>query len=123
MSGDLDAYQEEIETFVEERDWEQFHTPKDLAVGLVTEASELLELFRFLREDDVEARLEDPAFQERIEDELGDALFFLVRFAQRLDIDLVDAGRTKLEKSQEKYPADEYRGDNWKVLDEDPSTS
>lgn len=119
---DLDAYAEAVEAFVEARDWSQFHTPKDLAIGLSTEASELLELFRFLDETDVEERLEDPAFRQRVEDETGDVLFFLVRFAQRLDIDLLAAGQAKLAKSREKYPADEYEGDNWKVLGEEGET-
>lgn len=116
MTDDLQAYADDVEAFVHERDWDQYHTPKDLAVGLVTESSELLELFRFLDEADVEARLEDPDFRERVHDEIGDALFFLVRTAQRLDVDLLEAGRAKLEKSREKYPVDEYEGDNWKVL-------
>jgi NTP pyrophosphatase (non-canonical NTP hydrolase) len=113
---DLDAYAEAVLAFCRERDWEQFHTPKELATGLVTEASELLELFRFLDEEDVAQRMEDPAFRERVRDEVGDALFFLVRFAQAADVDLLEAGGTKLAKSREKYPADEYAGDNWKVL-------
>lgn len=120
-SEDLDAYAEQVEAFCRERDWEQYHTPKDLAIGLSTEASELLELFRFLDQADVQARLEDPAYRETVRDEVGDVLFFLVRFAQALDIDLVEAGQAKLEKSREKYPADEYAGDNWKVLDDERS--
>lgn len=113
---DLEAYGEAVEAFVEERDWAQFHTPKDLAIGLATEASELLELFRFLDDEDVEARLADPAFRERVEDEVGDVLFFVVRFSQRLEIDPLEAAGRKLEKSREKYPAEEFAGDNWKVL-------
>ncbi len=121
-SEDLEAYGRAVEAFCEERDWGQFHTPKELAIGLVTEASELLELFRFLDDEDVAARLQDPAYRERVEDEVGDALFFLVRFCQRLDIDLVAAGEAKLAKSQEKYPADAYAGDNWKVLGHEDET-
>ncbi len=117
MTNSLDTYAEEIQTFVDERDWEQYHNPKDLAIGLATEASELLELFRFLDEHDITERLKDPNYRQRIHDEVGDTLFFLVRFAQRLDINLLQAGQEKLQKSREKYPADEYRGDNWKVLD------
>lgn len=117
MTSSLDTYAEDIQAFVDERDWEQYHNPKDLAIGLTTEASELLELFRFLDQDDVQERLQNPTFQQRIQDEVGDALFFLVRFAQRLDIDLLQAGQEKLQKSREKYPADEYRGDNRKALD------
>jgi NTP pyrophosphatase (non-canonical NTP hydrolase) len=115
--GDLDAYGEEVGAFCEERDWSQFHTPKDLAIGLTTEAGELLELFRFLDEHDVEKRLEDPAFAEKVEDEIGDVLFFLVRLGQILDVDPIEAAEAKLAKSREQYPADEYEGDNWKVLD------
>lgn len=114
---DLETYAEQAREFCEERDWTQFHTPKDLAIGLSTEAGELLELFRFLDEEDVEARLEDPEFAETVRDELGDVVFFLVRLSQVLDVDPVEAAAAKLEKSREKYPADEYEGDNWKVLE------
>lgn len=116
-SSDLEAYADDVQRFCEERDWTQFHTPKDLAIGLSTEASELLELFRFLDEEDVAARLEDPDFAETLRDELGDVLFFVVRLSQVLDVDPVEAGEAKLAKSREKYPAEEYRGDNRKVLD------
>jgi NTP pyrophosphatase (non-canonical NTP hydrolase) len=115
--GDLAAYADEVEAFCEERDWSQYHTPKDLAIGLSTEASELLELFRFLDEGDVHQRLDDPEFAETVRDEIGDVVFFLVRVSQILDVDPIEAARDKLDKSREKYPADEYEGDNWKVLD------
>jgi NTP pyrophosphatase (non-canonical NTP hydrolase) len=115
--GDLEAFGEDVRSFCEERDWSQFHTPKDLAIGLTTEASELLELFRFLDEQDIQARLGDQAFAEEVEDEIGDVVFFLVRLCQVLDLDPVEVAQAKLAKSREKYPADEYEGDNWTVLE------
>jgi len=75
-----------IQTFCEARDWDQFHGPKDLAIGVITEASELLEHFRFLSEDEALALLRDPKRKEQIEDEVADVLFFLLRFSQRSNI-------------------------------------
>ena len=117
MSGSegLDAYAEQVHAFCEARDWTQFHTPKELAIGLVTEGAELLELFRFLSDDDARAALQEPAFRERVGDELGDALFFLVRFAQLNGFDLVEEARRKLALSDEKYPVAGYKGSNRKV--------
>lgn len=113
---ELNAYAEAVEAFCEERDWTPFHTPKELAIGLVTESSELLELFRFLSETDAEEALEEPGFRERVGEELGDVLFFLVRFSQLYGFDPIEQGHGKLAKSEEKYPAEAFRGDNRKVL-------
>lgn len=116
----LDGYAERVETFTHERDWDRFHTPKDLAIGLVSESAELLELFRFLSEEEAMEALEEDRFRQRVADELGDTLFFLVRFANRFGFDLLEAASEKLEKSDEKYPAEEYTGVNRKVFGQDP---
>ncbi len=112
----LDAYAQRVEAFTHERDWDRFHTPKDLAIGLVSESAELLELFRFLSEDEALEALEEAAFRERVADEIGDTLFFLVRFCNRFGFDLLEVANAKLDKSSEKYPADEYAGVNRKVF-------
>ncbi len=64
----------ELRTFCEARDWDQFHGPKDLAIGLATEAGELLEIFRFLSDEQCDAKLADPESRQAIENELADAL-------------------------------------------------
>ena len=103
-----------VKTFCEARDWDQFHGPKDLAIGVITEASELLEHFRFLSDEQAMALLKDPQQKEDIEDELADVLFFLLRFSQRFDIDLSQALVRKIAKSEKKYPVDKAKGSNKK---------
>lgn len=93
-----------VQRFCEERDWDPYHGPKDLAIGLVTEASELLELFRFVREKDLKPMLDDPATREKMADELADSLYFILRFAQLYKFDLSDCVRRKLVKNAGKYP-------------------
>jgi NTP pyrophosphatase (non-canonical NTP hydrolase) len=110
----LDELHADVRQFCEKRDWRQYHTPKDLAIGLTTESSELLEHFRFKDHDDQQALFEDPDHREQIEDELADILFFLLRFADLNDIDLDVALTRKLEKNSEKYPKKEYKGSNKK---------
>ena len=103
-----------IREFCEERNWTQFHTPKDLAIGLSTESNELLELFRFKNQDDQVALLQDTETRAEIEDELADSLFFLLRFADLNNIDLEEALTTKLEKNRSRYPVDESHSSNVK---------
>ena len=84
----LAAAQTMVREFCEARDWDRAHTPKDLAIGLVTEASELLELFRFVPEVEVNALINDPAKRAQIADELADSLYCVLRFAQLYKFDL-----------------------------------
>ncbi len=103
-----------VQTFCEARDWDQFHGPKDLAIGVITEASELLEHFRFQSDEQALALLNDPKSREEIEEELADVFFFLLRFSQRFDIDLNSALKRKVEKSARKYPVEKAKGKNAK---------
>ncbi len=103
-----------VKRFCEERDWDQFHGPKDLAIGIITESSELLEHFRFLTEAQALESLKNRGRKEEIEAELADILFFLLRFAQRFDIDLGKALRRKVRKNVERYPIEKSRGSNKK---------
>ncbi len=100
--------------FCEARDWDQFHNPKDLAIGISTEASELLERFRFKTPDECTSILKDPRFSEGIREELADVFYFVLRFAQMNGIDLYSALDDKLRKNDEKYPAEKCRGSNRK---------
>lgn len=99
----LDELQKVVQRFCEERDWDPFHGPKDLAIGLVTEASELLEIFRFVREKDLAEILKTK--RAEIADELADSLYFILRFAQLYKIDLSEAMANKMIKNAVKYPA------------------
>jgi NTP pyrophosphatase (non-canonical NTP hydrolase) len=105
---DLEELKERVRAFVAERDWERFHSPKNLAMALSVEASELVELFQWLTEEESVAL--DPARRARVAEELADVLWFLVRLADRLDIDLLQAAERKLAANAAKYPADRVRG-------------
>ncbi|MGC9166532.1 MAG: nucleotide pyrophosphohydrolase [Thermoplasmata archaeon] len=103
-----------VKKFCEERDWDRFHNPKDLSIGIVTEASELLSIFRFLNNDESINILNIKNKREMIEEELSDVLFFILRFSQKYDIDLSEAFIKKMKKNEEKYPAEKFRGINKK---------
>lgn len=101
----LDQLIKEISEFCEERNWGPRHNPKDLAIGLVTEASEVLELFRFRFPDEMSKDLKDPVFRENLGDELSDSLYFILRLAEVAELDLKKAFARKMKKNAEKYPA------------------
>jgi NTP pyrophosphatase (non-canonical NTP hydrolase) len=99
-----------VASFVDERDWDQFHTPKDVAVSLSIETAELLEQFQWRSQAEIEALLNDDKYRQAIRDELADILLYLVIIARRLNVDLVQAALDKLEWNRERYPPQEYRG-------------
>ena len=103
-----------IKKYCDERDWDQFHGAKDLAVALSIEASELLEHFRFKSEKEVEDLFKDPKKREEIGDEMADVLYFLFRMAQKYNVDLADAFDKKMEKNTKKYPVEKAKGSNKK---------
>ena len=103
---------EKIKEFCEARDWNQFHGAKDLAIGMSTEASELLEHFRFKSEREIEELMKNK--KEEISEEMADVLYFLLRLAQKYDIDLSEALDKKMQKNEERYPLDKFKGSNKK---------
>lgn len=103
-----------VQKFCEERTWDQFHSPKDLAIGISTEASELLEIFRFKSEKEVNELFNNFDKKEKIRDELADILYFLLRFAQMNNIDISEAFKNKIKKSEKKYPIEKSKGSNKK---------
>ena len=110
-------FKDRIAAFCEARDWDQFHDAKELAIGMVTESSELLELFRFKSIAESENLFHEPKSRERIEDEMADVLFFLIRMAQRYEIDLAAALESKIQKNAQKYPVELSRGSNRKYTE------
>jgi len=104
-----------INAFAEERDWTQFHSPKNLAMAMIVEAAELAEIFQWMSETD-SARL-NARDQQRAAEEIADVMIYLIRIAERLDIDLFDAVQRKLTLNQEKYPASQVRGSSRKYSD------
>ncbi len=103
-----------VQRFCEERDWDRFHNPKDLAIGLITEASELLEYFRFKSEKEAYEMLTAPAIKREIAQEMSDVLYFLLRMAQKYDIDLAGEFLQKMRVNELKYPIEAAKGSNMK---------
>jgi len=98
-----------VRTFVDERDWDQFHTPKNLASALSVEAAELLEHFQWLRDGCAEEL--GPHKLVEVRHEMADVLVYLVRLADKLDVDLLAAVEEKMVLNRAKYPAEQVRGD------------
>ena len=102
---DVSALAAALQTFADERDWNRFHSPKNLAMALTGEVGELVELFQWLTEDESKRVAQDPATARAVRDELADVLMFLVRLASVLDVDLDEAVAQKLAANAQKYPA------------------
>ncbi|MEA4883008.1 MAG: nucleotide pyrophosphohydrolase [Clostridia bacterium] len=99
---------DQLITFRDERDWKQFHTPKNLASALVVEASELLSIFQWTPDSELGARCAEK--REEIEHEVGDAYIYLLFLAHALGIDLNEVAEKKMALNAEHYPADRARG-------------
>ncbi len=110
----IHEFKEKIKRFCEDRDWDQFHNAKELAIALSIESSELLEHFRWKKPEEVESLFKDKKKREEIEDEMADILYFLVRIAQKYNIDLSEILDKKMEKNNKKYPVDKFKGSNKK---------
>jgi len=98
----------EIKDFVDERDWEQFHTPKNLSMALSVEASELLEIFQWQKAEEYKNATEEQ--KEMIKDEIADIFYYLVRISDKLDINIEEALLKKMKKNREKYPKELAKG-------------
>jgi dCTP diphosphatase len=109
-STTLAELREVVRRFVDERDWRQFHSPKNLSMSLAIEAAELMEHFQWI--DIAESRRvgDDPATLAEIREEIADVLCYLLALANELDIDLTAAVRDKMVKNAAKYPAEQSRG-------------
>lgn len=103
-----------LASFAEERDWAQFHSPKNLVMALTGEVGELNELFQWLTEQQSIDLAKDPERKKRVAEELADVLFYLVRTASVMGIDLNQASIDKLALNEQKYPADKARGSHKK---------
>ncbi len=110
----LKIFLQKLSKFYQEREWKQFHSPKNLAMGVGSEAGELLQIFRFLTE--AESSQLDPKTLEHVQDEIGDIFIFLSNLADVLGIDVIEAAECKLEKASKKYPVELFRGRKDKAL-------
>ena len=110
----LDDLASELRRFAAERDWEQFHTPKNLAISLAVEVGELLEHVQWGSDEELAVRFRSPEGREAMAEEMADVLIYLVRLADVLGIDLLEAAAAKTAANAERYPADEVRGSSAK---------
>jgi NTP pyrophosphatase (non-canonical NTP hydrolase) len=104
------ALRDLVRRFVDERDWHQFHSPKNLSMALAIEAAELMEHFQWITTDASRSIHERPEKLAEVRDELADVLCYALALANELDIDVGTAMRDKMVKNERKYPATEYRG-------------
>lgn len=106
----VEQIQKQLRIFAQERHWEQFHTPKNLASALVVEASELLEIFQWLNDAQAVSTKDDAARMHKVEEEMADVTLYLLRLADVLSLDLQKAVDRKLILNAEKYPVEKARG-------------
>ena len=112
MTDPLRDLRDELRAFAAARDWDQFHSPRNLSTALAVEAAELLEPFQWLTDE--QSRSLPPATRAAVEEELADVLLYLVRLADKLDVDLAAAARAKIARNGEKYPVEKARGSSRK---------
>ncbi|NMO57585.1 nucleotide pyrophosphohydrolase [Actinoplanes sp. TBRC 11911] len=113
--GDLDELTARVHAFAEERDWKQFHTPKNLAMALAGEVGELLAELQWLTPEESAEVMENPELARRVRAEIGDVMIYLVRLADVLGIDLADAARDKLAESARRYTVEAAHGSAAKI--------
>ncbi|MHB1185126.1 MAG: nucleotide pyrophosphohydrolase [Desulfobulbia bacterium] len=106
---------EKLRSFASERDWDQFHSPKNLVMALSVEVSELMEHFQWLTEEQSSSL--PPKKLQQVREEIGDVLIYLTRLADKLGVDMLDAAAKKLEVNRAKYPAEKVRGSAKKYTD------
>ena len=111
----LTQLRDALRKFADERDWDQYHSPKNLASALSVEAAELLERFQWLTED--QSRKLPPDELQKVREEMADVLNYLVRLADKLDVNLLEAAREKIELNAKKYPVAKARGSAKKYSD------
>lgn len=118
MNQDLKDLTQSLRDFAREREWEQFHSPKNLASALAVEAAELLEIFQWLSEN--QSRELAAAQKEEVGQEAADVLLYLLQLCDKLDIDLLQAARAKLKANGLRYPVQSARGNSRKYTEFEP---
>lgn len=111
---------EELRRFADERDWQQFHTPKNLVMALAGEAGELVEIFQWLTPKQSMAVMQDATAAQRVRDEIADVYGYLLRLCDVLDVDMQDALAVKIRSNAERYPVERARGSAAKHTDLNP---
>jgi NTP pyrophosphatase (non-canonical NTP hydrolase) len=108
LPNTLDALRDQLRSFASARDWDQFHSPKNLAMALAVEAAELVEPFQWLTEE--QSRNLAPDIRHAAREEIADVLLYLIRISDQLGIDPIAAAQEKMIANEKKYPVDKARG-------------
>ena len=108
MSNDINALKHQLREFADTRDWNQFHSPKNLSMALSIEAGEIMEHFQWLTQEQSKNLPADKL--DEVSKELADTLLYLIRLADKLDIDLLAAAQNKIKLNGQKYPVEKSRG-------------
>lgn len=111
----LTDLQKMIRTFCDERDWDQFHNPKDLSISLALEAAEVMEHFQWKNTEEMADH--SKRHKEDVADELADVFYWVLLLSNKLDIDLVEAFQRKMKKNEAKYPIDKAKGSHKKYTE------
>jgi NTP pyrophosphatase (non-canonical NTP hydrolase) len=108
MIESLESLRDRLREFAKERDWDQYHTPKNLSMALIAEAAELVEHFQWVDGD--QSHLLEDKTRQSVEEELADILIYLVRISDKLGVNLLAAAERKIAINEKKYPAELVRG-------------
>ncbi|AKR43453.1 nucleotide pyrophosphohydrolase [Methylophilus sp. TWE2] len=115
MTDSIDALRARVNAFVEERDWAQFHSPKNLAMAMIVEAAEVVEHFQWMTEAD--SRQLDEETRQKVGQELADTFVYLLRIAEVCGINLIQAANAKIDLNAQKYPVEKCKGSNAKYTE------
>lgn len=110
MTDDVQGLQKRLVAFAAARDWEQYHTPKNLAAALSVEAAELVEIFQWLTPEESERIMADPEAAHRVTDEVADVLAYLLQFCSAVGVDPLAALAAKIERNEERFPVPQREG-------------
>ena len=106
---DLKTIKEKLRKFSQDRDWDQYHSPKNLAMAMSVEVAELLEIFQWSNDGGME-KIEDKETKKQIEEEIADIFNYLVKFVDLMDLDLEVLSLEKIKKNDMKYPVNKFKG-------------
>lgn len=113
--NDVDDIKIKLRQFAHVREWDQFHSPKNLSMALAGEAGELLEQFQWITEEQSKNLTREQ--RQAVEEEMADVFLYLLRLADKLNIDLLEAAKAKMAKNELKYPPDKVKGSSKKYTE------
>ena len=117
MDTPVSDLQRKVASFVHERNWEKFHTPKDLALSIVVESAELLELFQWKNNSEIQGLLKDTKYRKKIEEEMADIMIYILVLSNTLDTDLAKVVLQKIQTNRDRYPIQKAKGKGTKYTE------